>query len=128
VIQLGSADFPPLPTQEKKPGYTDAFKRYSREDIVGVISGIKDFNKPEISADSKIVLPEPNTELEVTKPFPKRTTAADIAKKLSDITPENPKPNSSPSSPSSANAPATLNLSSAMASNPHDIEITASSK
>jgi len=53
--------------------------KYSKQDIVNIVSNIEKekLTKPELPLGS-VVLDQPITELEVSKPYPKRVTAAEI--------------------------------------------------
>jgi len=53
--------------------------QYSKHEIIDIVSKIdkEKLIKPDISVSS-ILLDQPITELEVTKPYPKRVTAAEI--------------------------------------------------
>jgi len=79
-----SADFPPLPSaafEQSKTRYTNDFIKYSKEDMVKIVSEIpkEKITKPDSEPDlHKVMVDEPNTELEVLKPYPKRATVADI--------------------------------------------------
>lgn len=88
VPNLGPTHFPPLvPTspsskQSKQGGYSKDFIKYSKQEFVDVIQNMKTVTKPEMDEikGSLVILSEPNLELEVTKPFPKKKTALDVAK------------------------------------------------
>ena len=76
--KLGTA-FPPLPggvpgkTEEKKKqaGYARDFKKYSRDDMIKLIKGLKEVSRPEqMVSDCPVVLPKGNFELETDKPVP----------------------------------------------------------
>lgn len=66
-FQLGPSHFPPLPTsssKETKPGYSEEFTRYSREEIVATIQGLQDVPKPELPENAAFTLTVPNRQLE----------------------------------------------------------------
>lgn len=72
TLQLTPQHFPPLPSaNQKKSGYAGEFQKYSKQDIVDIISGLK-ISKPEDLPAVKTVVENPAVEIEVTKPWPKR--------------------------------------------------------
>lgn len=81
IPNLGTTHFPPLvPTspesaaaagKKKVTGYQTDFKKFTKEQILDIVSNIKDAAKPEDITECKAVLPEPNFEIEVIKAFPK---------------------------------------------------------
>jgi len=79
-----AADFPPLPSaafEQSKTRYTTDFIKYSKNDLVNIINEIpkEKITRPNHESDQQgVILEEPNTELEVLKPYPKRATVADI--------------------------------------------------
>lgn len=79
-----AADFPPLPSaafEQSKTRYTTDFVNYSKNDLVNIINEIpkEKITKPNHESDLQgVILEEPNIELEVLKPYPKRATVADI--------------------------------------------------
>jgi len=100
-IQLGTADFPPLPSvafEQSKTRYTDDFIKYSKQKIVDIVSSISKDNltKPEELTNTEVAVENPNTELEVIKAYPKRITVADIVQ----MNPPSPKSGDAKAPPS----------------------------
>jgi len=102
VIQLGPLHFPPLPSSKdkKKSGFTEDYIKYTKEDLVDVINKLnKELNKPENMPAVKVVLEQANTELQVTKQWPRKfeseLTAAEIAKRATQISFAQPTENAS---------------------------------
>jgi la-related protein 4 len=92
-LPLGPAHFPPLsskPTRQYKPGYATSFKKYGKDEIVSVISGMaSELHRPEdLQLNGTPVLPSARNEMEVTKPIPEpadtpTTTSSQEASPLS---------------------------------------------
>jgi len=106
-IQLGSADFPPLPSaafEQSKTKYTGEFAKYTKQDLVNIVSAL-DKDKIVKPADlpniEKVSLDKPDVEVEVLKPYPKRVTAAEIVQMNPPISPKG----SESKSPRSIEAP-----------------------
>jgi len=121
-IQLGTADFPPLPSaafEQSKTRYADGtlvdnplstnidFIKYNKQDIVDIVSNMdtEKSSKPEdMPQIDKVIMDQPDTNVEVTKPYPKRVTAAEIVqmapvspKATTETIPKSTQQNSSPS-------------------------------
>lgn len=61
------AQFPPLVSQ-KRP---DEIRSYSRQEVIDIITQIKDVEKPATPQGCEAVIDQANYELEVTKEYPK---------------------------------------------------------
>jgi len=72
VLQFTPQHFPPLPSQDKRQsGYPAEFKQYTKQQIIDIVAAMK-VGKPEIPAEGKVVVTEPNTEIQVKKEWPKK--------------------------------------------------------
>jgi hypothetical protein len=73
VVSLTPAHFPPLPSMKKPTsGYTSEFQKWNKEQIVSVIGGIKEVERPKFLVNANecpVIRESPLTELEVTKPI-----------------------------------------------------------
>jgi len=92
TLQLGAADFPPLPSQTQTitPGYSTQFQKFTKEEMIKILHEISDFPKQDdllgnSSNDFKIFLSEPSLEIECLKTLPKKVTALEIATKAQEI-------------------------------------------
>jgi hypothetical protein len=48
------------------------FQKWTKDEIVGIISSMKEVLKPEdLPAGSQLILEQTNTQLEITRPYPK---------------------------------------------------------
>jgi len=113
-IQLGTADFPPLPSaafEQSKTRYTDDFIKYNKQEIVDIVSNLgqeKQTKPSDMPQIEKVIMDESDSSVEVTKPYPKRVTAAEIVQMtpispkdskdvpIPETTPKNTSQNSSP--------------------------------
>jgi len=92
TLQLGAADFPPLPSQTQMitPGYSTQFQKFTKEEMIKTFQEIPDFPKPDDSvinsmSDFKVFLSEPSLEIESLKALPKKITALEIVTKAQEI-------------------------------------------
>lgn len=73
---FSAQNFPPLPrvseSEIEKFGYTGSYISFSKQQIIDVITQMKEFETPkDLPKDCIAVLETPITELELTKPLPK---------------------------------------------------------
>jgi len=72
-MSLSPSNFPPLPSAKKQSGYSHEFQKWTKDEIVGIISSMKEVLKPEdLPAGSQLILEQTNTQLEITRPYPKK--------------------------------------------------------
>lgn len=79
LIQLGPQHFPPLPTKEgskKRAGYLGDYIKISKQQMIDIISSLKksELTKPNIPIDCRVSRDNPDLEILVAKPWPKKIT------------------------------------------------------
>jgi len=73
--QLSPQNFPPLPSNSRFPqlksGYTQEFKKFSKEEILKIVQGVTELSKPTgVPEDCGVVLEKPVTDLQLSKESP----------------------------------------------------------
>lgn len=61
----------PFFEKNERSKYFIGIKSYSRQEILDVITSMKDVEKPPLPENFEAVSEKPNYELEATKPFPR---------------------------------------------------------